>query len=51
MKLKDILMDLQIQYTVWLDNINYLWHLLQADLSLRWAHSHFVGFVIARLIE
>ena len=22
----------------------------QADLSLRWAHSHFVGFVMSRLI-
>ena len=22
----------------------------QADLSLRWAHSHFVGFVMARLV-
>ena len=22
----------------------------QADLSLRWAHSHFVGFVTRRLI-
>ena len=22
----------------------------QADLSLRWAHSHFVGFVVRRLI-
>ena len=23
----------------------------QADMSLRWAHSHFVGFVMKRLIE
>ena len=23
----------------------------QADLSLRWAHSHFVGFVMSRLIS
>ena len=22
----------------------------QADLSLRWAHSHFAGFVVSRLI-
>ena len=22
----------------------------QADLSLRWAHTHFVGFVMSRLI-
>ena len=22
----------------------------QADLSLRWAHTHFVGFVVLRLI-
>ena len=22
----------------------------QADLSLRWAHTHFVGFVVRRLI-
>ena len=26
------------------------WADTQADLSLRWAHSHFVGFVISRLI-
>ena len=26
------------------------WADAQADLSLRWAHSHFVGFVISRLI-
>ena len=25
------------------------WADVQADLSLRWAHSHFVGFVISRL--
>ena len=23
----------------------------QADLSLRWAHSHFVGFVMSRLVS
>ena len=23
----------------------------QADLSLRWAHSHFIGFVVRRLIS
>ena len=26
------------------------WANAQADLSLRWAHSHFVGFVMSRLI-
>ena len=26
------------------------WADAQADLSLRWAHSHFVGFVMSRLI-
>ena len=24
--------------------------LIRADLSLRWAHTHFVGFVMSRLI-
>ena len=27
------------------------WADAQADLSLRWAHSHFVGFVMRRLIS
>ena len=27
------------------------WTDAQADLSLRWAHSHFVGFVMPRLIS
>ena len=27
------------------------WADAQADLSLRWAHSHFVGFVMSRLIS
>ena len=27
------------------------WEDAQADLSLRWAHSHFVGFVMSRLIS
>ena len=27
------------------------WADAQADLSLRWAHSHFVGFVMRRLIK
>ena len=27
------------------------WADAQADLSLRWAHTHFVGFVMSRLIE
>ena len=27
------------------------WVDAQADLSLRWAHSHFVGFVMSRLIK
>ena len=26
------------------------WH-AHADLSLRWAHGHFVGFVVRRLIS
>ena len=26
------------------------WADTQADLSLRWAHTHFVGFVMSRLI-
>ena len=26
------------------------WANAQADLSLRWAHTHFVGFVMSRLI-
>ena len=31
---------------VWSD-----WADAQADLNLRWAHSHFVGFVMSRLIS
>ena len=27
------------------------WADAQADLSLRWVHSHFVGFVMSRLIH
>ena len=27
------------------------WANAQADLSLRWAHTHFVGFVMSRLIS
>ena len=27
------------------------WADAQADLSLRWAHTHFVGFVMSRLIS
>ena len=27
------------------------WADAQADLSLRWAHTHFVGFVVSRLIS
>ena len=34
------------QQRLWLD-----WVDVQADLSLRWAHSHFVGFVMRRLIS
>ena len=33
------------QWRLWSD-----WADAQADLSLRWAHSHFVGFVMRRLI-
>ena len=36
---------LSAQRGVWSD-----WADAQADLSLRWAHSHFVGFVMSRLI-
>ena len=35
---------LSAQRRLWLD-----WADAQADLSLRWAHSHFVGFVMSRL--
>ena len=37
--------SLSTQRRLWLD-----WPDAQADLSLRWAHSHFVGFVTLRLI-
>ena len=37
--------SLGIQQSVWSD-----WADAQADLSLRWAHTHFVGFVMSRLI-
>ena len=33
------------QWRLWSD-----WADAQADLSLRWAHTHFVGFVMSRLI-
>ena len=36
---------LSAQRRVWSD-----WADAQADLSLRWAHTHFVGFVMSRLI-
>ena len=36
---------LSAQRRLWSD-----WADAQADLSLRWAHSHFVGFVMSRLI-
>ena len=36
---------LSAQWRLWSD-----WADAQADLSLRWAHSHFVGFVMSRLI-
>ena len=36
---------LSVQRRRWSD-----WADAQADLSLRWAHSHFVGFVMSRLI-
>ena len=36
---------LSAQQTLWLD-----WTDAQADLSLRWAHAHFVGFVMSQLI-
>ena len=35
---------LSTQRRLWSD-----WENAQADLSLRWAHSHFVGFVMSRL--
>ena len=35
---------LSVQQRLWSD-----WADAQADLSLRWAHSHFVGFVMRRL--
>ena len=35
---------LSAQWRLWSD-----WADAQADLSLRWAHSHFVGFVMKRL--
>ena len=34
------------QWRLWSD-----WADAQADLSLRWAHSHFVGFVVRQLIS
>ena len=37
--------SLSAQRRLWSD-----WTDAQADLSLRWAHSHFVGFVMSRLI-
>ena len=37
---------LSAQRRLWLD-----WEEAQADLSLRWAHSYFVGFVVMRLIN
>ena len=37
---------LSAQWRLWSD-----WADAQADLSLRWAHSHFVGFVMSRLIS
>ena len=37
---------LSAQRRLWSD-----WANAQADLSLRWAHSHFVGFVMRRLIS
>ena len=39
------LATLSRQRRLWTD-----WVDAQADLSLRWAHSHFVGFVVRRLI-
>ena len=35
----------QCQQRLWSD-----WADAQVDLSIRWAHSHFVGFVMSRLI-
>ena len=37
--------QLSAQWKLWSD-----WADAQADLSLRWAHSHFVRFVMSRLI-
>ena len=37
---------LRAQQRLWCD-----WADAQADLSLRWVHSHFVGFVMRRLIK
>ena len=37
--------SLSAQRRRWLD-----WAGAQADLSLHWAHTHFVGFVMSRLI-
>ena len=36
---------LSAQWRLWSD-----WAVAQADLSLRWAHTHFVGFVVSWLI-
>ena len=36
---------LSAQRTLWSD-----WADAKADLSLRWAHGHFVGFVMSRLV-
>ena len=36
---------LSAQWRLWSD-----WAAAQVDLSLRWAHSHFVGFVMSQLI-
>ena len=32
------------------EELDQSWADAQADLSLRWAHSHFVGFVMSQLI-
>ena len=37
--------QLSAQLRLWSD-----WADAQADLSLRWAHSHFIGFVMSQLI-
>ena len=45
MKKAYVLANHWAQRRLWSD-----WADTQADLSLRWAHSHFVGFVMSRLI-